>query len=167
MKWIFCPIDGSVNKENFDCGIHELDDYLKKYAKQNDKKGVAKTFVAIPEEGEKIVAGYYSVSMDKIEFEVIPENYKKGLPRYPLPAMLIGKLAVDKSMQGTGLGNKLLIECFYRAVNLSSEIGIFAVTVAAINEKAKEFYLKYGFIPLVDNEFTLFIPIKTILTVVR
>ena len=81
--------------------------------------------------------------------------------------MLIGKLAVDKSMQGTGLGKKLLMECFHRAVNLSSEIGVFAVTVAAINEQAKEFYLKYGFIPLRDNEFTLFIPIKTILPLVR
>ncbi len=165
MKWIFCPIDNSVIKENFDCSIHQLDDYLKKYAKQNNQKGVAKTFVAIPEEGEKFVAGYYSVSMDKIEFDVIPQKYKKGLPRYPVPAMLIAKLAVDKSMQGTGLGKRLLMQCFRKAINLSSEVGIFAVTVDAINKQAREFYLKYGFIPLEDNVFSLFIPMKTILTV--
>ncbi|MBW4510187.1 MAG: hypothetical protein KME64_27260 [Scytonematopsis contorta HA4267-MV1] len=83
VKWIFCPIDGSFIKENFDCGIPELNDYLKKYARQNDKKGITKTFVVIPESGDKVVAGYYSIRMNKIEFEVIPEKYKKGLPRYP------------------------------------------------------------------------------------
>lgn len=165
MKWIFCPIDSTVIKENFDCGIDELDDYIKKYATQNQKKGVARTFVAIPEEGEKVVNGYYSVRMDKIEFEVIPEKYKKGLPRYPLPAMLIAKLAVDKSMQGTGLGKKLLMQCFRKAISLSSEVGVFAITVDAINEQARQFYLKFGFIPLEDNKLSLFIPMKTVLTV--
>jgi GNAT superfamily N-acetyltransferase len=103
--------------------------------------------------------------MDKIEFDVIPQKYKKGLPRYPVPAMLIAKLAVDKSMQGTGLGKKLLMQCFRKAINLSSEVGVFAVTVDAINEQAREFYLKFGFIPLEDKVFSLFIPMKTILTV--
>jgi predicted GNAT family N-acyltransferase len=68
-------------------------------------------------------------------------------------------------MQGTGMGKKILMQCFRKAVNFSSEIGIFAVTVDAINEQAKDFYLKYGFIPLEDNNFSLFIPMKTILTV--
>lgn len=165
MKWIFCPIESTVIKENFDCGINELNDYLKKYATQNQKKGVSRTFVAIPDEGEKVVNGYYSVRMDQIEFEVIPEKYKKGLPRYPLPAMLIAKLAVDKSMQGTGLGKKLLMQCFRKAINLSSEVGVFAITVDAINEQARQFYLKFGFIPFEDNTLSLFIPMKTVLTV--
>ncbi|MFW5666998.1 MAG: hypothetical protein ACOC2Z_15915 [Coleofasciculus sp.] len=99
MTWIFKPIDNSVNRDNFDCGVPELNDYLKKYAKQNHQKGIAKTFVAIPEEGEPNVAGYYSVSMSEIQGESMPKSYGKGLPRYPVPAMRMGKLAVDSSMQ--------------------------------------------------------------------
>ncbi|NEQ37307.1 MAG: GNAT family N-acetyltransferase [Okeania sp. SIO3I5] len=65
-----------------------------------------------------------------------------------VPAMRIGKLAVDKTMQGRGLGKVLLMECFKKAVLLSSEVGIFAIAVDAFDEEAKAFYLKYGLIPL-------------------
>lgn len=105
MKWIFCPIDDKrVRRENFDCGVPELNEYLKKYARQNHKKGIAKTVVAIPEVGNGDVAGYYSIAVGEIKREFLPENYRRGLPRYPVPAMLVGKLAVDVSMQGSGLG---------------------------------------------------------------
>lgn len=137
MRWIFFPIDANVSRDNFDCGIPELNEYLKKYARQNHRKGVAKTFVAIPEVGNREVAGYYSVSMAEIKRESLPDNYSRGLPRYPVPAMRVGKLAVDKSMQGRGLGKTLLMECLQRAVRLSSEVGIFAVIVDALNEQAK------------------------------
>ncbi len=162
MEWIFYPIDSSVRRDEFDCGFPKLNEYLQKYAKQNDAKGVAKTFVAIPESGEKVVVGYYSLSMDKIEFESLPEQYRRGLPRYPLPALLIGKLAVDRSMQGRGLGEELIMQCFRKAVRLSAEVGIFAVKVDASNERAKEFYVKYGFVPLEDKPLSLFIPMGTI-----
>lgn len=167
MEWIFCPIDGNVRKEDFDCGVSELNEYLKKYARQNHKKGIAKTFVAIPEAGNGEVSGYYSVSMAEIKRESLPENYSRGLPRYPVPAMRVGKLAVAQLMQGRGLGEELLIECFRRAVRLSSEVGIFGVTVDALNEQAKEFYLKYGFIPLHNDGLSLFMPIATISRVVE
>lgn len=162
MKWIFCPIDSTVNRDDFDCGIPDLNEYLQKYARQNQKKGIAKTVVAIPEAGNRNVAGYYSVSMGQIEFEFMPEQYRRGLPRYPLPTMRVGKLAVDRAMQGRGLGKQLLMDCFCRAIRLSQDVGIFGVTVDALNEQAKEFYLKYGFIPLQDEALSLFIPITTI-----
>ncbi|MGK7901932.1 MAG: GNAT family N-acetyltransferase [Hormoscilla sp.] len=167
MKWIFIPLDGSVNRDNFDCGISELNEYLKLYAKQNHRKGIATTFVAIPETGNREVGGYYSVSMSEIKREELPQVYRKGLPRYPVPAMRIGKLAVDRAMQGKGLGKILLMECFRKAVRLSTEVGIFAIAVDALNEEAKAFYLKYGFTPLEDNQLSLFIPVRTVLTVVE
>lgn len=163
MEWIFCPIDGSVEKDAFDCGIPELNEYLKKYARQNDKNGIAKTLVAIPKQENMIVAGYYSVSMSQIQRDSLPESQSKGLPRYPVPAMLIGKIAVDKSMQGRGLGEELLVDALKRATRLATEVGIFAVRVDALNDKAKSFYLKYGFIPFQDQERSLFLPMKTIL----
>lgn len=163
MEWIFCPIDSTVSKENFDCGISELNEYLKKYARQNHKKGIATTFVATLQAGGEVV-GYYSVSMAEISRESLPERYSKGLPRYPIPAMRVRKLAVDRSVQGRGLGEALLMECFRRAVRLSQQVGIFAVTVDALNEQSKNFYLKYGFISLEDQPLSLFISITTILS---
>lgn len=162
MTWIFKPIDNSVNRDNFDCGVPELNDYLKKYAKQNHQKGIAKTFVAIPEDGKPNVAGYYSVSMSEIQRESMPKSYGKGLPRYPVPAMRMGKLAVDSSMQGRKLGEALLMECLRRAIRLSQDVGIFAVVVDALNQEAKAFYSRYGFIALQSNSLSLFIPLKTV-----
>ncbi|MGK7920833.1 MAG: hypothetical protein AB4080_12595 [Trichodesmium sp.] len=92
MSWIFLPLDGSVNRENFDCGNSDLNEYLKKYARQNHRKGIATTFIAIPNAENRNVIGYYSVSMAEIKRESLPETYRQGLPRYPLPAMKIGKL---------------------------------------------------------------------------
>jgi len=168
MELIFCSIeDNRIKREAFDCGVPELNEYIKKYAKQNDKRGISKTFVAIPEVGSTDIAGYYSVSMAEIKRESLPENYRRGLPRYPVPGMRIGKLAVDRSMQGRGVGGELLMESFRKAVRFSSEVGIFAVTVDAKNQQAKQFYLKYGFIPLEDDELSLFIPIATIIKVLE
>ncbi|OKH40151.1 GNAT family N-acetyltransferase [[Phormidium ambiguum] IAM M-71] len=168
MEWIFCSIDDdTVNRDNFDCGVPELNEYLKKYARQNDRRGIAKTFVAISEGENKDVAGYYSVGMAEIKRESLPANYQRGIPRYPVPSMRLTRLAVAVTMQGKGLGGELLIECFRKAVRLSSEVGIFAVIVDAKNQPAKEFYLKYGFIPLEDNELSLFIPIATITKVLK
>ena len=140
MKWIFCPLNGNLSRDNFDCGVPELNDYLKKYARQNQKKGIAKTFVAIPNDGSTVVAGYYSISMSEIQRESLPENYKRRLPRYPVPAMRIGKLAVDKSLQGRGLGEKMLVDALRRAVRFSEDIGIFAVKVDSLNEQVKAYY---------------------------
>lgn len=116
MEWIFCPIDSSFQKDTFDCGVLELNEYLKQYARQNHKNGIAKTFVAIPKQENRTVAGYYSVSMSHIERESLPESQSKRLPRYPVPAMLVGKLAVDRSMQGKGLGEELLVAALKRVV---------------------------------------------------
>jgi GNAT superfamily N-acetyltransferase len=162
VEWIFCPISSRVNRDNFDCGIPELNDYLKKYARQNHQKGIATTIVAIKPTGCPDVLGYYSVSMSEIQRESLPEEERKRLPRYPIPAMRIGKLAVERTLQGKGLGKALLMECFRLAVRLSSDVGIFAVTVEAINEQARTFYLKYGFIPLENQERSLFIPLRTV-----
>ncbi|MCL1467771.1 GNAT family N-acetyltransferase [Argonema galeatum] len=164
MQWIFCSIDDAgVIRDNFDCGIPELNEYLKKYARQNQRKGIAKTWVAITQGGDRQVAGYYSISMAELKQESLPENYRKGLPRYPIPVMRIGKLAVTQSMQGRRLGETLLVDAFNRVIRLSQDIGVFGVIVDALNAQAKEFYLKYSFITLESDELSLFIPITRIL----
>ena len=162
MRWIFSPLDKSFNKSAFDCGKPQLNEYLKKYAWQNQKRRYSITFVATIE-NTKEIAGYYCTSASSIEFAKIPDAVNKKLPKYPAPVMLIGQLAVDQKMQGKGLGKLLLMHALSRAIRISSEIGIFAVRVDAMDQEAKDFYLKYGFIPLKDAEFSLILPIKTII----
>jgi GNAT superfamily N-acetyltransferase len=162
-RWNFVPIHKKYQREHFDCGYPVLNDYLKKYARQNHEKGIAKTFVAISQSNALKIDGFYTVSASVIEFASLPESYQKGMPTYPIPAILIGKLAVDKSVKGQGLGGELLVDAIFRAVKAAQEIGIFAVRVDAIDLQAKEFYLKYEFIPFQDKALSLFLPMKTIL----
>jgi predicted GNAT family N-acyltransferase len=100
--------------------------------------------------------------MAEITIELLPTEFQKGLPRYPIPAMRIGRLAVDITKRGECLGTALLMECFRRAIVLSREIGVFAIVVDATNESAKDFYLKYGFIALHSQPMSLLIPLATI-----
>jgi GNAT superfamily N-acetyltransferase len=161
-RWKFFPIDKKYQRDNFDCGYPILNDYLKKYARQNHEKGIAKTFVAISQSQPLKIDGFYTVSASVIEFASLPESYQKGMPTYPVPAILIGKLAVDNSVKRQGLGRELLVDALLRAVKASQEIGIFAVRVDAIDVKAKEFYLKYEFLPFQDKPLSLFLSMTTI-----
>ncbi|MEC4817619.1 MAG: GNAT family N-acetyltransferase [Scytonema sp. PMC 1069.18] len=162
-KWYFVPIDKKHQRDLFDCGYKELNDYLKKFARQNHHKGIAKTFVALTSLDSLRVYGYYTVSASIIEYESVPKTYTSGIPGYPIPALLIGKLAVDNTVKGQGLGSELLVNALERAVRASQEIGIFAVRVDAIDLQAKAFYLKHEFIPFQDKELSLFLPMDTII----
>ncbi len=145
------------DKESFDCGEESLNDFLKKYAGQNAKRGLGKTFVAVLPT-ERKVRGYYTLSSGSVEFE----NFQEKLPRYPIPTVHLGRLAVDDSMKGQGLGALLLIDALERAVKVADELGIYAVELYALNENAKRFYLKYGFVELRDDEKHLYLPIATL-----
>jgi GNAT superfamily N-acetyltransferase len=162
-KWAFVPIHKKYQRDHFDCGYPVLDDYIKKYAKQNHEKGIAKTFVAIDDSSSLKVDGFYTLSASTIEFESLPDTSQKGLPAYPIPAILIGKLAVDSAAKGQGLGTELLVDALLRAVRASQDVAVFAVRVDAIDSTARDFYLKYEFIPFQDQPLSLFLPIKTII----
>jgi predicted GNAT family N-acyltransferase len=162
-QWNFVSIDKKYCRDHFDCGNPVLNDYLKRYASQNHEGGIAKTFVAIGRSELLTVAGFYTVSASAIEFESLPESTRKKMPAYPIPAILIGKLAVDKCAQGKSLGGELLVDALLRSVKIAQELDVFAVKVDAIDLKAQEFYLKYEFIPLQDRPLSLFLPIKTML----
>jgi len=163
LEFRFEKLSRDFARADFDCGIESLNVYLKRYALQNLKKNVSVTIVAVSEEKPKKILGYYSVSMAQVTFEELPEDLSRGIPRYyPVPALRIGKLAVDRSTQGMGLGGELLRDALMRALDLSSEIGTCVVLVDAIDENAKRFYERYGFVALLDLPLSLVLPVETI-----
>jgi len=157
MNYLIEALNKTHDRTNFDCEEADLNDFLKYYARQNDSKGLGKTFVAVLPE-ERQIRGYYTISSGSIAFEFFPEN----LPRYPIPIVHLGRLAVNKIAQGTGLGGLLLFDALRRSIKLADQLGIYAIEVRALTEKAKQFYLKFGFTGLKDDELHLYLPIKTI-----
>lgn len=143
----------------FDCGDENKNRFLQKFALQNSKGGFGRTYVAV-RSWQKVVLGYYTISSSSVRFEIIPP--KRSLPRYPLPSILIGKLAVDNSVKGFGLGTALMFDALKRVAGISEEIGIFLVEVKAVDEKAKQFYKRLGFLEMLDNDLKLFMAIKTV-----
>lgn len=160
MAFEFHPLDKSFDRTSFDCGSHELNSFLKTKARQNQSIGFNKTFVAIKSgDKEKVVLGYFSLSMGEIDISVIPQHLK--LPRHPIPVARMGRLAVDKSTQGKGLGKLLLVDAMMRVQAAAELVGVYAFLVDAKDEAAKNFYLKYGFISLFSDEMTLFFPLAS------
>jgi GNAT superfamily N-acetyltransferase len=156
------PISRHFDLSSFDCGISALNDYLQKYARQNHNRDLGKTFVALEKKNEKKVLGFYTAVASEIDKQLMPPAHSKHLPRYPLPAIRIGRLAVDKRHHGRGIGGGLLWDALDRANRLSKEVGVYAVVVDAKDDKAAQFYLKYGFLPLSNMPLTLFLPIESI-----
>lgn len=157
MNFTIEPLVTQHERDDFDCGEPTLNDYLKFYARQNDSRGLGKTFVATLPDSKKVI-GYYTVSSGAIHFESIPDK----LPRYPVPVVHLGRLAVDRSANGQGLGGMLLVDALRRTARLADQLGIFAVEIYALNENARRFYQRYGFESLVDDELHLYLSIKKI-----
>lgn len=160
--WTVEPFDRSGHdRSGFDCGIPLLNDWLATKAGQFEKKDLARVYVLVTA-GEAVVKGYYALSSHTVAFEALPEEQAKGLPRIDLPVVLIGRLAVDRSTQGQGMGEHLLIDALRRAEYLANKVGIRAVEVHAINAAARKFYERYGFLSLQDDPQHLFLPIHVI-----
>ncbi len=156
----FVPLSKKFDHDSFDCGVPELNDFLKTKATQYAKRKIAQTFVAYPIDEPKQIDGYFSISMNTIDCGELPKNLKIKYPRHPLPAALIGRLAVSIRCQKQGLGELLLLYALDRIVQLSEQVGCAAILVDAKNESAITFYRKYGFFQLVSNSNKLFLPIN-------
>ena len=155
------PLKDSHDRTAFSCGIEELDRYFKNQAGQDARRNVAAPFVLI--DGETgAVAGFYTLSMRSVLLVELPPGTQKKLPRYPdVPAVLLGRMAVDGRYRGRGLGEALLFDALQRSFMMSREIAAFAVIVDA-KHGAESFYLQYGFQPFPGQENLLFLPMKTI-----
>lgn len=161
-KWDVEPFDRTQhNRSQFDCGVPILNEWLATKVSQYEKRDLARTYVLV-ESGETVVKGYYALSNHTVLHDVLPEDQTKGLPRIDVPVVLIGRLAVDLTTQGQGMGEFLLIDALRRAEYLAGKIGIRAVEVDAINDAARKFYEKYGFLSFQDDLHHLFLPMQVI-----
>jgi GNAT superfamily N-acetyltransferase len=147
------------DRKSFSCGVPALDDYLKQFAVQQSKKGVAIVRVLIDTKRPEEILGYYSLSAAQADMSVLSEQLRKKLPRYPVPCFRMGRLACGKNHQGKGIG-RLLIGCAVdRCVEAKKLIGAFALIVDAKDASAKTFYEHYGFTACIDSEMTLYLPL--------
>jgi len=140
------------NKDGFDCSNPSLNHYIKKQASQDVKRNLSVCFV-LCKEGTFDVIGYFTLSNLGIDKHLLPESFTSKLPKSyrQLPSTLLGRLAITLEYQGKGLGEYLLIEALKKSYESSLQLGSYSVVVDPIDDQAKSFYLKYGFIELPDS----------------
>ncbi len=152
-------LNKSHDRLSFDCGEEALNRYIQTQATQDSRRRIANCFVAIDTESGYVV-GYYTLSSASIPTLDLPEFITSRLPRYPsIPAVRVGRLAVDKRFQGHGLGKALLADAAIKTISATS--ASFALIVDAKNEQAVKFYQYHGFRPLNNTLNILFLPLAT------
>ncbi len=152
-NWREEPIRRHHDRKNFDCGERDLNEYLSRYARQHHESGGAKTFVAVSPVQPGRVLGYYTISPGALEFARVPAYLTKKLGRYDVPVFRLGRLAIDQSVQGRGLGGDLLLAAGERALAVAAEVGGMALAIDAKDENAARWYLRFGALPLLDERF--------------
>lgn len=126
----------------FECGEAVLDHWLQHKALKNQQNNASKTFVVCNQQRQAV--GFYCLSAGSVSHHFLSGAFKRNMPD-PIPVIVLGRLAIDRSMQGQRLGQSLLKDAILRSKNVANQIGVKALLVHALNEQAKQFYLKYGF----------------------
>ena len=156
------PLGKGHDRRGFSCGSEPLDRYLQQQARQDAEKRVAVPFVLVEPPAAEVL-GYYTLSASVITADALPAELAKKLPRYlQLPVSLLGRLAVDQTQKGEGLGEFLLMDALHRCLDAAAEIASMAVIVDAKDAAATVFYTRYGFLPLQQQPSRLFLPMKTV-----
>jgi predicted GNAT family N-acyltransferase len=153
------PLAPNHDRATFSCGLAALDLYLQRQARQDMERNLAAVFVLTPD--GKTIAGFYTLSAHSIQAADLPEKLAGKLPRFPLPVTLLGRMAVSHTLHGRRLGEFLLMHALERPWTGSQQVASWAVVVDA-KAGARDFYLKFDFVPLPSQPDRLFLPMKTI-----
>lgn len=157
--WRVTRLDAGHERAAFDCGVPALDRYLREQVNQDVRRRITACFVALAEESR--VIAYYTLASASLLLADLPAGQSRRLPRYPtVPAVRLGRLAVDRSCAGQGLGGALLADALLRAAR--SEIAAYALLVDAKDECAAAFYRHHSFLSLPDTPQVLFLPLATV-----
>ena len=151
------PLSSAHERSDFDCGVEDLNRFLKQYAFQNQKKHFVRTYVGLH---DRKIIGYYSLAFGAVKQDVVPESLTRGMGRYTLPAIILGRLAVHTDYQGQRIGLGLLKDAVLRAKQAEQIGGLRVIIVHAKDDSAKNFYMKYGFVEALDDPLTLLFPIE-------
>ena len=157
------PLAGHHDRQVFECGEAALDRYLREQVGQDQRRDLAACFILVEPSAPSRVLGYYTLSAHALRLTSLPDDVARRLPKYGLiPAILLGRLAVDRRRQGRGLGTFLLYDALRRALELRTVAGAWAVVVDAIDPAAAAFYRHQGFEPLVDDPLRLYLPLRRV-----
>ncbi len=157
------PLASHHDRAAFSCGVPELDNYILRFAAQQDKRDISRTLVAVPAKGSDEIMGYYTLSNYGLEFASLPQNLSKKLPSsIVLPATLLGRLAIDERHQSQGLGKKLLLHALREALRATHQSASLGVVVDAMTDDLVGFYQKRGFVAMPDKPRHLIVPISTL-----
>jgi ribosomal protein S18 acetylase RimI-like enzyme len=151
-------LTGSHDRQGFDCSRSELNDWLRQIARQHQDKGLSKTFVATSEDQPNRICAFYALTLAELDKRHLPPLWQKKLPTR-IPGVRLGRLAVDISFQGKGLGEMMLIDAMSRAKRIIQEAGGIGLFVDAIDDQAATFYRQYGFESAPDRPLMLFLPL--------
>ena len=149
------PLAAQHRLEGFDCGKPALNDWLLRHARQAQGSGSAKTFVVADDEDR--VAGYFSLTVGQVDTLEAPERVRKGMGQYPVPVVILARLAVSREHQGLGVGVGMLQDAIRRTLAIAEQAGIRAMLTHPIDEEAARFYTRFGFIasPLREQQLLL------------
>jgi GNAT superfamily N-acetyltransferase len=143
----------------FDCGDSALNDFLQRQSGQLARKGYGKTYVALAADGITVL-GFVTLSVGQVETDQLPGTLK--LPHHPAPVLRIGRLAVDRTAQGQGVGQQLMAFALQLSLEFSQQVALYAVIVDAKHEQAKAFYIALGFKATLDDPLCLYLPLATL-----
>lgn len=153
-------LTGNHDRQAFECGRPELDDWLRKIARQHQDKGLSKTFVAICEALPVCICGYYALTLAELDNRHLPETWRNKLPQR-IPGVRLGRLAVAKQYQNKGLGKLLLLDALMRTRRIATEAGGIGLFVDAMDEQAARYYQRFGFHATPHHPLLLFFPVGT------
>ncbi|MDD5271204.1 MAG: GNAT family N-acetyltransferase [Methylovulum sp.] len=138
---------------HFDCGHAGLNTFIRLHALSGQRAAISQTYVAVV---DTAIVGYHTLVVGDVAYEGVPERLAKGLPRHPVPVMLLARLAVDRTRQGQGLGAALVTDAMRRTLQVADIAGVRALLVHAKDEAAKGFYAYLGFEPFPGEPLTLY-----------
>lgn len=149
------PLAERHRLEGFDCGKPALNDWLVRHARQAQGSGSAKTFVVAEDDGR--AAGYFSLTVGQVDTLETPERIRKGMGQYPVPVVILARLAVSLQEHGRGIGFGLLQDAIRRTMLIAEQAGIRAMLTHPIDEDAAKFYIRFGFVasPLREQQLLL------------
>ena len=162
LEWREEPIGKKHDRASFDCDEPQLNEFLRRHARQSHDKGAAKTFLAISSADGKTILGFYSLCPAALEYARAPQTVRKGLAPHDVPVFRLGRLAVNRVVQGHGLGGQLILAAGRRCLLAATEVGGVALLIDAKNERAAKWYASYGAVPLLDAPLSLLLPLATV-----